>query len=98
MTDMIEKMARAIAEEFSAGRMKGRVLIDTDSCRRISYLQEEVFAAFAKAALSALEDPSAAMVQAGGSVITNSEMIADPEGAERVFVRMIQAAKAEAET
>ena len=87
MSDMIEKMARAIAEEFSAGKMRGRVLIDTDYCTRHSFLQEEVFAAMARAALSALQEPSEAMVGAG---LTE---YAREEDTIAAFTAMIKAAK-----
>lgn len=83
MTDMIEKMARAIAEVEDYYQQTD----DADDVWK-TYIPH------AKAALSALEDPSDEMVEAGqaGKTMDGSD------ARREVFVLMIQAAKAEAET
>jgi hypothetical protein len=102
MTDMIEKMARAMCDaqgdiwEYTVDEPNKNTPLYSDSLR-------EMYLAHAKAALSALEDPSEEMVGA----VQEAEWPDIPSETHREMLRkrlrsqwsaMIQAAKAEAET
>ena len=99
MTDMIEKIARAIADSvgpsFDMLHKNKRDWVETRGMFRgeprdcNGPFQDDCIEA-AKAALTALEQPSAEMSQAGGFSLG---VDFDPEGAERVFSAMIKAAR-----
>jgi hypothetical protein len=63
MTDMIEKMARAI--QAAHANYENRMVWHWDE---VTEPWKSIYLQMAKAALSALEDPSAAMVEAGANL------------------------------
>lgn len=92
MTDMIEKMARAMCDaqgevwEYTPEEPNKNTPLYSDSLRAM-------YLAHAKAALSALEEPSEAMVEAGNMSLTWG-IVPDDE-LRAAFSAMIKAAKEE---
>lgn len=82
MRDMIERMARAI-QRSDLPNERNEYVIETDW-----ELNRNLYERHAKAALTALQEPTPEIVEAGGKVIGFG---GDPESAERVFIAMIKA-------
>jgi|21_taG_2_1085346.scaffolds.fasta_scaffold09763_5 hypothetical protein len=98
-TEMIERMARAIADNigpsFDNLHKNKRHWIETrgifgDEHRDVNGPFRDDCMEAARAALSALQEPDARMVEAGGAIFGFG---GDPESAERVFTAMIKAAR-----